>query len=1022
MTRSELHDFMWLFRDYGDIFKILKKETIIDATFPENDLGRDIKITSEESVKSFIVRNFSRINFKKILLLMLNRVNEPNVVMKMDAKNSLLTSLSKYAKTKIPENDDTIVYFGAFTRDFQYKIIELTPKKLLYGHNDYVIPEREFALDKWYEQMLGTLAWNDLPYIMDGEKISKLVGTATIFEACKEDGYKYDDIIANVERISARAEEDHEFAHRISAEVEPVILTYRLKNRIRERNLYFMSLYRIQGQMEAVLDNPEILKKATPENLFEMVEFMDDITGYLSKTTDGAVIKTDDETVKIILADYIKQCRQSYSKISLSIINNNPEEIFNFRLIGLLNEEDFNSYIKSQKSDIEREYIYFARYIAGAITYKELEEKVKSEENSFLFRTFALFYNLADKENMPNIEGKSASEILDLVNKPENFFRKSLFDEALYEVLDDDYKKIFMLNSIFEFQSKGEHEKTAFNNLKALYQKGFITNEDLVMMYARYGLEINKIKDIIGEESLKNLYNPKDLVDTLKKIFDYGDKESLEKDDEEHFEDLVRRYEFYAIIYNEFGLIKGLAQEELINELDDLIYNDELFRKLYLDGFFTIETVYGFNENLAKRIYSENMLRDEDIRYMILNSDIELKLGSLIKMHEKGIISKKQVFELYMKKRISLDSLISFADGIDFKDVVSQKDLLDKAKRFNIVRKEEEQFKMYTDAFIILEGTIDEDTQKNLYKLLSSRAEDIAYIYSKGLIDIKNIENVSDSVLVELIKKGILKAEDAEFFFKDSSKLSKIMPYLEDEERINAIASVYSKEEDVPEELAKEMKKYLKAVMQKDKKGIKKKSDKSKRGEEIAYIFGEDQTEDISRRLLNICKVCRKIKPDCEFTLIGGTLVANLGDYVVAEDLYYTNAEGNNRIMQERATYIISKEIRNYMSYDSSKSLYENIIAESGFKIKESNYYAEDGYSYYFDWDTVRTYRRGFKKDGKIIRVPGIDKCMHVPTWEANLKKKVGFRDLSYDKQAANLLDGIKGNSDKDQDDPREEL
>ena len=42
MTKSELNDFMWLVRDYTDIFKIYKKETIIDATFADNDIGDDI--------------------------------------------------------------------------------------------------------------------------------------------------------------------------------------------------------------------------------------------------------------------------------------------------------------------------------------------------------------------------------------------------------------------------------------------------------------------------------------------------------------------------------------------------------------------------------------------------------------------------------------------------------------------------------------------------------------------------------------------------------------------------------------------------------------------------------------------------------------------------------------------------------------------------------------------------------------------------------------------------------------------
>ena len=329
---------------------------------------------------------------------------------------------------------------------------------------------------------------------------------------------------------------------------------------------------------------------------------------------------------------------------------------------------------------------------------------------------------------------------------------------------------------------------------------------------------------------------------------------------------------------------------------------------------------------------------------------------------------------------------------------------------------------MYVDAFANLVGIANVDTQRNLYKILSSRVEDISYIYSKGIIDIKNIENVSDKVLIELVKKGILKAEDADYFFKDSSRLAKIMPYLEDEERINAIASICSSEGEIPEDLAKEMKRYLKAVIQKSKKVKEKTRSKGKQRGEVTYLPGEDQTEDISRRLIRICRVCKEIKPDCEITLIGGTLIANLGEYVIAEDLYYTNSEGNNRVMENRATYIMSKEIKNYMFYDSTKSLYENIISELGFKVKEYDYYSEDGYSYFFDWDTIRTFRRGIKRDGKIIRVPGIDKCVHIDTWEANLKKKVGYKDPEYDEKVNDFLDNISDSNKKDTENPREEL
>ena len=371
MTKAELNDFMWLVRDYTDIFKIYKKETIIDATFSDSDVGDEIEDDDTQSLQSFIIKYHSRINFKKFLLLTLYRINDSNVVMKMEVKYNLLSSLIKYAKSKIPENDETVINFGAFTRNMDYKIVEVNVKKQLYGHKDYLVPEKEFALNEWYEQMLATLEWGDIPFIMDSEKISRMIGTATLFEACKESGYDDNYVISHMNEIMNKATSDYEFARKISRQVQPVILTYRLKNRIRERNLYFMSLYRTQEDLKIILDNPDILEKATSENLIEMAEFTRDVTEYLLKVTDGAIIMINDEPNKIMLDDYIKECKQIYSKIALGIINNNPEEKYNFRLVEFLSEEDFKALLESCDNKEDREFVYFTRYLAKGINFKE---------------------------------------------------------------------------------------------------------------------------------------------------------------------------------------------------------------------------------------------------------------------------------------------------------------------------------------------------------------------------------------------------------------------------------------------------------------------------------------------------------------------------------------------------------------------------------------------------------------------------------------------------------------------------
>ncbi len=1030
-------------------------KTLLSGTVLEDGAELLVKDDGKISKINFILGNLSVINIKRFLTLGAYALKELTKQNDSSRVKKMYSSFIEFAKRYVSENDNIVIYL--IDTEEKITIITLDSIKEIYGKK---YPTVEFKLEEYLPQILRGVRLNNIKVLFNNHQLSEVLPDILTRNILTEFGYSEKDI-ENLEEGEAQQLDQDKYEEALYKEVLHIFTIPEIKSDVLEDNLYVVFAYEYLDRLKECTEKLKQNKTFSLESL-ETIGSLKALFQEIEKVINPHKVKigikfpdTDNEPFRFTIPKFREDYEETFEEYTMCLINISRLLLFDSSIIKYLKKQTALDMLgKFEDDELKNEY-YYILYQAGHISYNEmLEYELNHGENKHDIAIRTLLSKLTGEENVSqdilerlgyfevrneikvNNQSKTVpkDDILGMITDPKRLYSKSLKENDIYEILDEELKLVYAKKSMEEYSQNGMYSLIAVDNIKVLADHNDLDNDFIINMYSSYGMSFDELEEIIGKDKLKNIFDPKEFTKFFKEFIEIREKVDRNEEEKAKYKIMIRKYAFYKELQKRYNILSNKDLEnELINELDDLLFSEEIFKEMYQNEFVTIENLFGLNQELAIKLYNEGALRKEDRKYVILTSSIMVKAGDLIRLHKDGIFDEKQIFSLYMSNRTDLEDLISFAEGIEFKEIFTNKDLLDRIKKISINRSKESilDFRRFIDAYSTFVGYPEEEAQKNIYRMLKARNEDIIYLYSKKIIDLKVLDSIDNKLLIELIRSGLLRAEDTEFFFKDNSRngkyntrLNEILPYLDDEQRINTIASLCSSDEDISEDLTNEIKRYLKAVISvKNKKESK--SQKTKCYTRESYEPGEDQTEDISKRLIKICKVCREINPDCELILIGGTLVANLGKYVIVEDLYYTNSLGNNRVVQDRATYIISEDIKNYMSYDSSKSLYENIISETGFKIVEYTPYYDDEYTTYFDWETLKIFRRGFRNNGRIIRVPGVDKCTHVSNWERNLKKKVGYKCPEYDKKVKEFLKEMEeskklGNTDQDDDGEQE--
>lgn len=326
--------------------------------------------------------------------------------------------------------------------------------------------------------------------------------------------------------------------------------------------------------------------------MFEIINelFDDKINEFNNKLN---VIDTSYSKYKV-LKDKIRLVMENYN----NLLNISISEIEN---IGYKLEDNDKLYLDSYKKIIASSTYDLGDYDKGIIknilskvnTYiVEKESSISNGRNS-LIELINKYKELKEKLPTFNFNGKDMQEIYELLSR---------LDDKEYAI---EIMKFIAINSVNRFNNKEElksnNEEKLENNTEEVI-KNKINNDELVMLFNKYGVDYNLFDDrsktnFLTYGSLSNIEsnliafknNGYSICDAYAKYYGYQTSEIL-------------IYSNSETINSVFNILKDTNSMVLINKLftyPNVFYDKEALRKLYRDK--NISVFYG-NEDFIKNI------------------------------------------------------------------------------------------------------------------------------------------------------------------------------------------------------------------------------------------------------------------------------------------------------------------------------------------------------------------------------------------------------------------------------------
>ncbi len=926
------------------------------------------------------------------------------------------------AKKYISKDSDVVLFDVESNPKKRFNIVAISPSNYIYGKRFNV---QKLKLEKYFPDMVRII---DIDFL--DELFKEDERNTNIPEVIKSTvlGNVVYDLTGERKEINRLAEIDKNITDRVdfNTRMRNELLKYlsipEIKEGLNEDKLYIFAAYEYLYNLEVITkfniqDNDK--KCLIDINFLKKIKEMLDAVQDYTDTKDIKMLiytknQNDQQEVATFSKDLFKKdCKEIFDNYITSIIVTNESKYFDMDYVSLLSKDAALALANNLDLNKKCKY-YYTLYKAKCISYKEMIEFEKNNNaDTRIYVLRALIDKINQKNKSINIEYDENSNDFNTyfskINSPEILFSISLSDKSIYDLLDTDLKKYYLEASMNQYLSNGRYKSNALSNLTTLLKNGDIS-DDFIKEKIIENNDIEKIESLFGRDKIKELFNISKLVSNFIEIND-GNKDAL------------KEYELQRKLYNYYDYINDSKMENnLLNELELLAFEPEVLEKLYVDGLISIKTVSEFDKNIVTEIYEKDLIRSEDKKYCVQSLDIENKVGDLIKLNQDGILSNKEVFDLYMSGKITLNDIKGYSEGIDISNIFNESEFVNYTKRFAMIKKKEirDQFIKYSKAYLQIVGVgdkesdtvISSDLQAKLFKALgenNAREEDIIELYKMGLLEFKNLDAnyIKDSLLIKLIKEGSLKSEDEEYLFRDTKetgtkyrRLENILPELNNSQRINLLASVYKTKEGETDQIAEmrsnELLKYLDdAISEKDEKinNRKSKTNKNSEGNAINSIYYGNNNTTRARisTLGNLFSLFKEIKPNYEHMIASGTYIVNLGDNVVVEEVYKTSSNSIENKSGEHALYILSEKIKEQLTAKSDISLYEAVLKN----LLETNRIGEN----YFNWSFITEMKR--------MHVDGINKCLHTDNFVKNLKKKIGMKDTVDENKRRNCLKNI---------------
>lgn len=368
--------------------------------------------------------------------------------------------------------------------------------------------------------------------------------------------------------------------------------------------------------------------------MFEIINelFDDKINEFNNKLN---VIDTSYKKYKV-LKDKIRLVMENYNNL-INISNNEIESI------GYKLDDNDKLYLDSYKKIITSGTYNLGDYDKGIIknilskvnTYIVEKESSISNGHNTLIELINKYKELKEKLPTFNFNGKDMQEIYELLSR---------LDDKEYAI---EIMKFIAINSVNRFNNKEELESNNENN---------ISNDELVMLFNKYGVDYNLFDDRAKDNFLKygslsniesNLIafknNGYSICDAYAKYYGYQMSEIL-------------IYSNSETINSVFNIFKDTNSMVLVNKLftyPNIFYDKEALRKIYIDKNIV---VHG-NEDFIKNIQLFDSYKCDINKLMIKSFMYFTTSNEVIKSGIKNL----ELYGIDIKK--ALRNLSCFATG-----------------------------------------------------------------------------------------------------------------------------------------------------------------------------------------------------------------------------------------------------------------------------------------------------------------------------------------------------------------------
>ena len=332
---------------------------------------------------------------------------------------------------------------------------------------------------------------------------------------------------------------------------------------------------------------------------------------------------------------------------------------------------------------------------------------------------------------------------------------------------------------------------------------------DLLNTEERLQIAIKDIDNGRGKKikgRIEKLYDSQEIANLYREIYNSQNKNDIPNNKEK-----IEKYKNLIKLHNELGLQNT---DNIVNILEDELSN-EMLMNLYGDSLINLDILESYGEKeLIIETYNQGKIKETDLNKAITKYPIPLKEEQIYHYYQKGILTSRDILDLYLDDRINLESLKTINRMLPEEEKIAlklteqelanlYKEAQNEKKQKNTNLEANAKYKRYGLIYQNLKREGLNENQKVILdkKLLENMQniteKDIIELYKDNLLTLETIlAQGGDELVKKLVLQGDLRTNDSRRYFKSEQtnvKIEEILqnPNVDETEKIILIYTTY---------------------------------------------------------------------------------------------------------------------------------------------------------------------------------------------------------------------------------------